>query len=290
LNLFELDDAATPTFSQGVGALAPSPDGTRLYVRSIDDEGWTAAVLDTATAAPIWTQSGDWLLPVWSPDGAVLFAMNEDVAALTSSLDALDAGTGAVKWRTHLTDPNSNVGGITALALVGNGTSLTAPQFDPSNEPPACLGSLWEPGECPPVTSFWSAADGTLAAQLPPVPLTMDFPGNAALAESFVCNATDLCAERLVEYTPPTPNDLGSFVIRPAPTGLYVRLYRTDGTELQRLLIKPGGASANGSMAISPDGQFIAIADDPVSAGGVKLFSVADGTIVGSQSFPTDTF
>jgi hypothetical protein len=59
-----------------------------------------------------------------------------------------------------------------------------------------------------------------------------------------------------------------------------VRVYKTDGTELQE--VPPQGDDGQGSMAISPDGQFITIA--PVSGlpGAVKVYRIADGAIVGS--------
>jgi hypothetical protein len=131
------------------------------------------------------------------------------------------------------------------------------------------------------VFPFWSAADGTLTGQLPGLPQTELTGSNPRGFAGFACNATDTCAVRMSEFTlPPGPDWQTSFV----------RLYKTDGTELARLPMDPAAASGQGSMTISPDGRFIAIADDWGSQGGAKVFSTEDGAIVASRTFSTQTF
>jgi hypothetical protein len=43
-------------------------------------------------------------------------------------------------------------------------------------------------------------------------------------------------------------------------------------------------------MAVSPDGKFVTMADNAGEQGGVTVYRVDDGSVVGSRTFPTDTF
>ena len=264
LKTFELADE--PGYDMSL-----SPDG-KLLCAFYGGNNFEVRMVDAVSGTQLWTSPVAGHFPVWSSDGTTLFVTNGDPLARADehhSLDALDANTGAVKWSTDLHTAN-----ISGLALVGNGTSLTGPALGPYP------GPCDLPGDCPPFYPFWSSADGTLTRQLPGVPRTTNVGSNPRGFAGFACNATDTCAFRMAEFTlvPTDPDWQTSFV----------RLYKTDGTELGRLPMVPDAASSNGSMAISPDGKFITIADD--FHGGAKVFSVDDGTIVASRTFPTETF
>jgi DNA-binding beta-propeller fold protein YncE len=270
LNIFETGAPLPPSYRNTVYDMVLSPDGKLLYVTN----GADILVFDTVSSAQLWTTDRlGHTLAAWSSDGATLFATQGDVTGGPDnpfSLDALDARTGAIKWSTDLHHE-----GITGVALVGDGGSLTGPAYDPSAEP--CDPIL----SCPPFFAFFSSADGTLTGELPGLPQTTLTGSNPRGFAGFACNATDTCAVRMSEFTlPPGPNWQTSFV----------RLYKTDGTELQRLPMDPAGASSQGSMTISPDGKFVAIADDWGTQGGAKVFSTDDGTIVAAHTFPTETF
>jgi hypothetical protein len=93
--------------------------------------------------------------------------------------------------------------------------------------------------------------------------------GNGA----FSCSATDdICAIQLEDNR--------------GPPYLYtVRVYRTDGTDVLSLPLR----SFVASVALSPDGQFVAVsAGSPSWGGGVnaaEVYRISDGTLVASHSF-----
>jgi hypothetical protein len=283
LNLFELDDKPPP-YTQGITmAFSLSPRGKLFYVAesilSETDSGVTGTpqsrLFDTATGALSWSKDGWWIQPVWSADGGTLFGAklgNTDYIA--SSLDALDASSGMPTWTIDMTGTMPSFQNLSALALVGNGTLLTGVAYSPPTLVP-CGGPDAGPGDCSPIYPIVSASDGASVGQLPALPHTTFTELINTGFNNFVCNATDTCAARLSDFT---SNQV-----------FYLRVFKTDGTELQRIPIGPGGASGEAAMAISPDGQFVATAAD-YAQGGVKVFSVADGKVVGSRSFPVDTF
>jgi len=66
-----------------------------------------------------------------------------------------------------------------------------------------------------------------------------------------------------------------------------VRVYKPDGTVLQTIPSR----GATPSIAISPNGKFVAIVAGRIDHdGGVTVFSVDDGTIIGAHTFATETF
>jgi Tol biopolymer transport system component len=263
LNMFELADMT----SSGVDPydLALSPDGTLLCLTEVGN-GLDVKVrmLDTATGTTLWTGNDRQNYPLWSPDGSTLFTVKNLLTATPPTLEAVDARTGALKWSTGLNgDSPQN------LALVGDGALLTAIVFAPTNAP--CPN----PGDCPPVFQFWSSADGTAAMQLPAVPQTSLYGTLPNGYANFTCTAGDTCA-------------VGFNAWNGLEQSNFIHVYKTDGTVLRDLATPTGKAIED--MAISPNGKFITIANPYDLDGGATVYSIDDGTVVGSRIFSTDTF
>jgi hypothetical protein len=270
LNLTEIPDAGAAPYFHSLMDLAISPGGALIYGNTVGSGTEQGRVIDAASGALIWTGDGAWGKPVWSADGTTLFGLNEDPnSGEPTSLDALDGRSGALKWRTNLFDPSTSRGiNVGDLALVGDGTSLTGEALDTSEG--VCISS-----SCPASYPIWSSADGSMTDELAGLPQTSGT-GYGSNGDSFTCNATGTCAARTSGLTPPQSQTF------------YVWIYKTDGTTLQEL--PTPDTNLQGSMAISPDGKFITIADNPGSQGGVNVYSIADGSLVGSVAFPIETF
>jgi hypothetical protein len=267
LNLIEIPDATPPEDARHyVANLALSPDGRLLFATTWTDDAYAGRMVDTATGAVLWTDDTSWEMPVWSADGTKLFASAADTGyGYASNPNALDASTGAYDWTKVPVGPigmqilpaSPDVAG---LALVGDGTLLTGPVRNATDTTCSIVAG------CQPAPTFWSPADGSMTAQLPPLPNTALYGGSPYEGAGFACNATDTCAVRLGEPS----------------TGLsqinFMLVYRTDGTPLQQLPIS--NTNATGSLAISPDGKLIAVAEDLGLPAGVTVYSVDDGTIV----------
>jgi hypothetical protein len=247
LAVVEIPDAATYNFIQSVRDLAVSPGGSLVYVNT-SGNGSQGRMVDTATGALLWTSDSGWELPIWSADGTTLFAVSGDPSA-ANALAALDANTGAVKWQIDLSGT-----GTDGLALISDGALLTGPTTHSSTDP---------------FNVFWSTADGTSEGELPPEPNTSYGGGNPHGWAGFACNATDTCALRVSE-----------FHWAPQPQSNYVRIFKTDGTTLQT--VPTTDINTQGSMAISPDGTLITIANSVGEPAGVKVYRVGDGQAVGA--------
>jgi hypothetical protein len=266
LSMFELPDAPALSYGHAIFVFALSPDAKLLYVTTTT-EVFKTWMVDTATGEPVWTtDDAPPVLALWSADGTTLFTLRSGLP--NSTMDALDAGTDATKWSTDFDGTYVNV-----LALVENGTVLTGPAVEPSSVPCDL------PGDCPPDYPLWSSADGSLTARQPPVPNTMFTALFPSVSGTYACNATDTCAAHLDQFSVAANGSLQQ--------STFVRVYRTDGSELQRLPPRP---SIPNSMAVSPDGKFVTMADNAGEQGGVTVYRVDDGSVVGSRTFPTDTF
>lgn len=247
-----------------MGQVALSPNG-KLVCAIVSTAGsLTTTVVDTATGTPLWAGETPWSLPVWSADGATLFVKREERVP-DSAIQALDARTGGVKWTTEVKNAN-----VLGLALVGGGALLAGAaelQGVAGDSCPEALG-------CPAILPFWSVSDGTLTTQLATAPRTHLYGVFAVGGAGFACNATDTCAAGLRDY---------SRVDLPQPK--YAHIYRPDGTVL--MTVPSQGASP---LAISSDGQFLAMVAEPGDRGGATVFRVADGTVAAVKVFPVDTF
>jgi WD40 repeat protein len=258
ISTFDVDDVSTVGKSGTITDIALSPDKSRLYVAKPGLDG-VAKMVDTSDGHVLWSGTNAWRLPVWSPDGETVFGVFLNFAGGNErdTLDAFDGRTGALKWATQ---PDTSIGG---LALVGNGTSLTAPTVKGCVDLP-----------CPPLMQYWSSVDGSPTMARFEDPNSFLAGANPRGFAGFACNATDTCAFRL--------NLNGD---------LFIHVYKTDGTSL--LLLPFGGegqASNMGSMAISPDGKLIAVAATPNTRGGVNVYSIEDGSLVGNVDIPFDTY
>ena len=262
LNTFEPTvDPASPLY---VDTQALSPDGSLLCALvEIVNGTTTMMMIDVATGTTLWTKVGAKALPVWSPDGATLFAGTQNLATADSSVEALDARSGALKWSYDL---STNV--VMGLAVVGDG-SLLAGAVDPPTDTPGMRAGDW-----PPFYPFWSAADGTPAMQVAPVAHTWFYATGPNGYANFACNGTDTCAAGLNEWNDPERQN-------------FIHVYKPDGTVLLTLPT-PVGKAIN-SMAISADGNFITIANPYDLGGGATVFSLVDGKKLNSQIFTTDS-
>lgn len=257
LNQFDLPEQ--------IDQLSLSPDGSLMVAINDTNIYGKTTMMDTAAGAPIWTAEQRFF-PVWSPDSTTLFtAAGAKFPAGTftaaGNLEATDARTGAVKWTTD-TGENS----IRELAVLAGGAMLAAP-VDPPN---TTLGMT--EGDWPPFYEFWSSAEGRPGTQLPPVPHTWLY--GTTLGANFACNATDICAAGLNEWNEPERSN-------------FIHVYQPDGTVLLTLQTWPGKAIE--SMAISPDGNFITIANPYDAGGGATVYSAVDGSKLNSHIFNTDS-
>ena len=255
LNRFEFPDVYS------IETPALSPDGKLLYAVVN-----APTMFDATTGATVWTDTTQTLrlLPVWSRDGATLFTVE---AQLPRKLDALDARTGTLKWQTDLdTRPDMNSDSVLGLAVTGNGALLAG-----AAEPPG-LTPCNDAGDCS-FFPYWSTADGTPQGRLPYVPDTGIYESTVDGLGAFACDATDTCVIGLRDFSGPNQPK-------------HLRVYKSDGTVLANL----PADGATPSVAFSPDGQFVATAAEFGTQGGAKVFSVANGKVVGQVSFPIETF
>jgi outer membrane protein assembly factor BamB len=264
VSVFELPGSSVPGSTKTVRTLALSPDGKLLFVRATVD-GAPTLLFGTSTGAVIWTEDV-WrgLPPVWSPDGTTLFAQSDALtgeAVPRYALDALDARTGTLKWRTVLDDYTY----FNGLQLVGGGARLAGVVDRPFTTD--CSDNF---AGCEPVFPFWSSADGAPAMVLPAVPHTQIYGSGPHGFAAFACNATDTCAVGFQTG---------------ALDSKFVRVYKTDGTKLRDVLTK----QSIDTLAVSPSGAFVTIGHPIYDGSGASVYRVEDGMLMGSRTFIADT-
>jgi hypothetical protein len=240
--------------------IALSPNGDLLAVaRTLYDAATMTAsgpmvVIDTLTKEDLWQVDGNYVMPTWSRDGLTLYAANFSLTSSDEFIEAHDIG-GAMKWRQEA--PRT----VLTMAPTAGDTLLASLAIDPD-----CLDA------CELSYPYWSPADGTLTAELPPSPNV----GNVFAPERrvmFACAAADTaCAVPVMDFT---------------TEAISLQIYRPDGTVVGQVPLP----SSLSSIALSPDAQFVAIVvgrNGGYSDDVVNVYRVADGTLVGSHSFVAD--
>jgi len=257
LNRFQIAPPGPAGFGNRMLGMALSPHGDRVATMPWGGSNGRLTVMDTVTGAVVWTiPSMDRSLAGWSADGATLYAAAQ--TSTSSILEAYDAG-GALKWSQpfpYIVWPVSVIADGTMLAGVASEVPCASP--------------------CVEQYSLWSAADGSQVAQLalPPDVAPYSGPYGGVGNGAFTCSATDnVCAIQLEDRNgPPYPQSL--------------RVYRTDGADVLTL---PLGSSPASSVALSPDGQFVAVGTGvPAWAPGrnaVDVYRISDAMLVGSHDF-----
>jgi WD40 repeat protein len=254
LSTFGVASTSGQEIPNRLDSIALSPHGEELAVgQPLGSSGLPFEVYDTASGVGLWTESGYKVWPV-AFDDAELFTL--DVLNETTPSGAVLEGS---DWRLgpQWSQPLSVA--VQALATVGN--TAVGEATSPAN----CTG------QCQVDFMFWRFIDGQLAAQVAGPP-------NAGPAWGFLgrpvftCSATDdVCAAQL------TP-------LVDKPSGTWTHIFRKDGTVVATL---PFDSDWVGSIALSPDGQYLAVAilhysyaDDVVA-----VYRIADGALVGSHGF-----
>jgi WD40 repeat protein len=245
--------------------LALSPQGDLVYVMGpVGSVGTTnlmnggadsggVAMFDTSTGAQLW--AGDWaIMPTFSPDGKTVYVSGNRGL----DLQGFDARSGV----QGLDAPqSSNVVGFGTMPDVNTLIALVEPGCVPTPDLPCSLS-----------IEFLSVADGSVLRQYPLVANTV-LSGDGPLGlPAFRCStAAGLCAVNLGQIDP--SSDLVS-------SGGQVQVWTTGGAMRQAIFT---GAS---DLAISPDGQFLAIA----SRGDAQVYRISDGLLVNSHHYTGTIF
>ncbi len=231
--------------------LALSPSGDLVYVM-IGAPTALVAMFDTTTDAMLW--SGDWaIMPVFSPDGETVYVNGNS----GMDLQGFDARTGAPGLDAQVP---GDVAGLTMMPDVNTLIALVEPGCVSTPDLPCSLS-----------IEFLSAADGSVLRQFPLVPNTV-LSGDGPLGlPAFRCStAAGLCAVNLSQLN--TATNLVS--------GGQVQVWTTGGAMRQAIF-----AGAN-DLAISPDGQFLAIA----TRGDAEVYRISDGQLVNSHHYSGTLF
>jgi len=270
LRTLQIAGVLSAFYPQTAGGLALSPHGDLLAVLAADaNDAYRSHlnVVDAATGTTAWVATGEISMPVWSPDGGTVYATDgslfvADPAAQPYVLEAFDAATGTQKWsRPWSMWPR-------ATAIVADGTLLAGVGDEMPDASPQCPN----PGDCPSVYPFWSAADGTRATQLPGVPGGWSFLGGD-LRSILRCSTTDDVCATVYGNAGPGAGD---------PRSFSVRIYRPDGAVVATVSID--GFTFNVDVALSPDGQYLAVVAQ-LADWNVRVYRIADGALVGERKF-----
>ena len=239
--------------------LALSPRGDLVYVMGpVGSVGTTnlvngggdiggIAMFDTGTGAQLW--AGDWaIMPIFTPDGNTVYVSGNH----GQDLQGFAARTGV----QGLDAPEpGDVAGFGMMPDVNTLIALVVPGCVPTPDLPCSLS-----------IEFLSVADGSVLRQFPLVANTV-LSGDGPLGlPAFRCStAAGLCAVNLGRVSP--PSDLVS--------GGQVQVWTAGGAMRQAIFT---GAT---DLAISPDGQFLAIA----TRGDAEVYRISDGQLVNSRHY-----
>jgi len=194
-----------------------------------------------ADGTPLWTLPGRLNSPGFSPDGAVVFGLNQDFATagspnfLDSRLEVFDAATGALRFAV-------NAGGRLSNVALGPGGQTLVGVLD------TCVSrGCWE------YLAAWSLTEGSLLSKVA-VPEGVGLSGGAPMMS---CASTEaVCASHFYDG---------------AVEGISV--WQPDGTFLRSITRK---APWRVWPVVSPDGRFVAVTGDDAS-----VYRVDDGSSVG---------
>jgi hypothetical protein len=234
--------------------LALSPSGDLVYVMGgVASAYRLVAMFDTATGAMLW--SGDWaIMPTFTPDGDTVYVSGNHGL----DLQGFDARTGVQGLDAPVSDEPDALG---MMPDVNTLIALVEPGCVPTPDLPCSLS-----------IEFLSVADGSVLRQFPLVPNTV-LSGDGPLGlPAFRCStAAGLCA-------------VHSFQISPASglvSGGQVQVWTTGGAMRQAIFTVFAS-----DLAISPDGQFLAIA----SRGDAAVYRISDGQLVNSHHYSGTIF
>ena len=264
-----VDLGPPPTGYAGYGPedMALSPHGDLVYVIGpVDGMYRKTGMFDTATGARLWTT--DWaIMPIFSPDGSRLHVNGDHGQAL----QGLDARTGAQGLDTPTTTSVERLGMMpdanTLIALVAAGCQT-----------PQVVSFSSVVASCPMSIAFLSTADGSTLRSFPLDPTTVLYGTTPLGLPAFRCStAAGLCAVGVMTFDQTTM--LAGDVV--------LQVWRTDGTLAQSIKIEqPQELTAPNDLAISPDGQFLAIA----ATEGVTIYRISDGARVRTRPYGQTAF
>jgi DNA-binding beta-propeller fold protein YncE len=232
--------------------VALSPQGNLLFVMGgIHSVTSLMQMFDTTTGQNLW--SIDWAItPVFSPDESRMYAMGGHWD--TSTLQGFDTQTGAI---TLDVTPASRLGRLGLMPDASTVIALTTAQ------PAPCTPN----NICPPRITSYATADGSVTRQFALAANTYALEYQPNGLPLFRCStAAGLCAVGLLIYDP---------VSYYGPIGSSVQVWSTDGTLVQSI------DTAFNDAAVSPDGQFVAVAlGSNDSSGNALVYRVSDGSLV----------
>jgi hypothetical protein len=206
-------------------------------------------MFNTTTGENLWT--GDWsATPVFSADESRMYA----IGGRWNNLQGFDTQSGAI---TLDVTPASTLGRLGLMPDASTVIALTTAQ------PAPCTPN----NICPPRITIYATADGSVTRQfaLPANTYALEYQPNGL--PLFRCSAAaGLCAVGLLIYDP---------VSYYGPIGSSVQVWSTDGTLVQSI------DTAFNDAAVSPDGQFVAVAlGSNGSSGNAVVYRVSDGSLV----------
>jgi hypothetical protein len=228
--------------------LALSPSGDLVYVMGgVASAYRLVAMFDTATGAMLW--SGPWaIIPIFTPDGNTVYVTGDQ----GMDLQGFDARTGVQGLDAPVP---FDVAGFGMMPDVNTLIALDGPECVPTPDIP-----------CPVSIAFFSAADGSVLRQFPLVANTvLSGDGHLGLPAFRCSTAAGLCAVNLSQIDP----------LSGLHSGAQVQVWTTGGAMRQAIF-----TGAN-DVAISPDGQFLAIA----TGGDAQVYRISDGQLVNSHHY-----
>lgn len=244
----------TEYLAYGPEDLALSPHGDLVYVvGAVGDMYGGTGMFDVASGARLWTK--EWAIdPIFSPDGSTLHVLGNH----GETLQGFDARTGVQGLGAD------GAVSIDRLAMMPDAHTLIVLRATDCVPLPN--------GPCPLSIAFLSVTDGSTLRSFP-LPPNSGLYGTSRLGmPAFRCSTSaGLCAVGLSTFDPKTYTYDDTFV----------QVWRTDGTLVGTIKIGPQKPDAPNDLAISPDGQFLALVQDA----GVSVYRIGDGKRMGRREY-----